>query len=247
MDWSKLFDNYGLKAVTKTDKDKAAYVPNAEQRTAIEAAGISPAATRPGPPFPIVVLFDHKVTSVTASYYYAVRATDPTRKPEPRMGQEIISSWLNIGDVVVIGNIGPQMFACKVSAAPASEEDGLAEVAKRADKTTVIKRAKMAKGKPAKRTVQRDDFVRNPFVVRGAIVRSGGKCEMPGCKSALFEREDGSPYLEVHHVVPLSEEGDDTLLNAAALCPHCHRELHFGKARLARRTTLATYIAKATI
>lgn len=39
-----------------------------------------------------------------------------------------------------------------------------------------------------------------------------------------------SPYLEVHHKVPLALGGDDTVANATALCPNCHRQNHFGKA-----------------
>lgn len=39
---------------------------------------------------------------------------------------------------------------------------------------------------------------------------------------------NGEPYLEVHHVIPLSQNGEDTLENAEALCPNCHREKHYG-------------------
>jgi len=28
--------------------------------------------------------------------------------------------------------------------------------------------------------------------------------------------------------VPLSEGGEDTLENAIALCPNCHRKMHYG-------------------
>lgn len=105
---------------------------------------------------------------------------------------------------------------------------------------------KAAKGKAARRTVQREDFVRDAYVVAAAILRSGGKCEMPGCARDLFLKDDDTPYLEVHHVVPLAEGGDDTLVNAAALCPHCHRALHFGKGRMAKRGALAERIASRT-
>jgi 5-methylcytosine-specific restriction endonuclease McrA len=67
---------------------------------------------------------------------------------------------------------------------------------------------------------------------------------MPQCSSQLFNRQDGRPYLEVHHVVPLSEGGDDTLENAAALCPSCHRELHYGKLRLQKRAILKSEISR---
>ncbi|WP_269764888.1 HNH endonuclease signature motif containing protein [Burkholderia ubonensis] len=243
MDWDSIFDTYGTKTVTATDKKKKAYVPNKDQRAAIESSGIEPAKGRPAPEFDVLVLFDTTVKSVKSSYYYAGRSAAADRPPEPRMGHEIISSWLNEGDEVVIGSVGTQLFAIKTKATPKSAAIITDEVVARADKKIVLERAKEANGKPAKQKVERNDFARNPYVVRGAILRSAGKCEMPGCKCELFEKEDGSTYLEVHHVTPLSEDGDDTLANAAALCPRCHRELHFGKERLTLRKKLASHIA----
>lgn len=39
--------------------------------------------------------------------------------------------------------------------------------------------------------------------------------------------QDGLPYLEVHHVMPLACHGSDTPSNAVALCPNCHRRCHY--------------------
>lgn len=71
-------------------------------------------------------------------------------------------------------------------------------------------------------------FERNSDVVAEILLRANGKCE--GClASAPFKRRfDGSPYLEVHHRTPLSKGGEDTVENAIALCPNCHRKLHYG-------------------
>ncbi|WP_247256129.1 HNH endonuclease [Pseudomonas moorei] len=49
-------------------------------------------------------------------------------------------------------------------------------------------------------------------------------CEQP----APFETVDGLPFLEVHHVRKLAENGADTISNAVATCPNCHRALHYG-------------------
>ncbi len=242
--WEDIFDSYGSKRVTKTDKSKSAYVPNKAQRTAIEAAGIKPADIRPAPEFDVIVLFDNKVDTTKASYYYSKRSKKAKRLPEPRMGHSIIADWLNAGDHVVIGNVGNQVFAFKLPSAPSSMDEKSVEKVGNAIKKTIYDRAKKAKGKPAKKRVTRDDFVRNPYVVAATIHRSNGRCEMPGCTRGLFQKDSGAPYLEVHHVVPLAEDGDDTLANAAALCPHCHRELHSGKKRKSLRKTLATHIAK---
>jgi len=72
------------------------------------------------------------------------------------------------------------------------------------------------------------DFSRNPDVIAEVLYRAGGVCE--GCQSpAPFNRRaNGSPYLEVHHKVRLADDGDDTVENAIALCPNCHRQQHYG-------------------
>jgi len=70
-------------------------------------------------------------------------------------------------------------------------------------------------------------FKRSPYVVAEVLLRANGKCQ--GCKrDAPFKREDGSPYLEVHHKEWLSRGGEDSVENAIALCPNCHRQAHFG-------------------
>jgi 5-methylcytosine-specific restriction protein A len=70
-------------------------------------------------------------------------------------------------------------------------------------------------------------FRRNPDVIVEVLQRADGTCE--GCgQSAPFHRADGTgtPYLEVHHRRHLSDGGEDTVENAMALCPNCHRERH---------------------
>lgn len=70
-------------------------------------------------------------------------------------------------------------------------------------------------------------FKRSSLVVAEVLALAGGKCQH--ClKDAPFKREDGTPYLEVHHVEWLSKGGEDSVENAVALCPNCHREAHYG-------------------
>jgi hypothetical protein len=55
--------------------------------------------------------------------------------------------------------------------------------------------------------------------------RAGGVCE--GCRTqAPFRTKEGTPFLEVHHIKRLADEGPDHPANAAALCPNCHRKAH---------------------
>lgn len=71
-------------------------------------------------------------------------------------------------------------------------------------------------------------FDRNPDVVAEVRERARGKCESCSSAAPFIRRSDGTPYLEVHHRLPLSQGGEDTVENAIALCPNCHREVHFG-------------------
>ena len=91
------------------------------------------------------------------------------------------------------------------------------------------KRLEEAPKIPLKTPVQQTVFNRNPDVIVEVLERANGICE--GChKPAPFlRRVDNTPYLEVHHTIPLAEGGEDTVDNAVALCPNCHREVHFGK------------------
>ena len=59
-----------------------------------------------------------------------------------------------------------------------------------------------------------------------AIVRAEGNCE--GCgRPAPFLNGLGQPFLEVHHIHRLADDGPDVPQNVAALCPNCHRKAHF--------------------
>lgn len=71
-------------------------------------------------------------------------------------------------------------------------------------------------------------FKRNSDVIVEVLKRANGKCERCRHQAPFIRNSDLSPYLEVHHLTPLSKGGEDTVENAVALCPNCHRELHFG-------------------
>lgn len=71
-------------------------------------------------------------------------------------------------------------------------------------------------------------YNRDPAVVAWVLSEASGVCECCS-QPAPFTREDGTPFLEVHHVLRLADGGPDTTNNAVALCPNCHRELHYGK------------------
>lgn len=63
----------------------------------------------------------------------------------------------------------------------------------------------------------------------GEGIDAKGICERCRKPAPFIRDNDNSPYLEVHHKIPLADGGDDTVENAIALCPNCHRQAHYGK------------------
>lgn len=70
-------------------------------------------------------------------------------------------------------------------------------------------------------------YVRDPAVKAWVLKQAAGICECCN-QSAPFNSSDGMPYLEIHHVRRLADQGGDLVSNAVAVCPNCHRELHYG-------------------
>lgn len=91
------------------------------------------------------------------------------------------------------------------------------------------RRLEKANPKPEQIQIVSKGYKRNGDVVAEVLKRANGICERCG-KPAPFKRaRDGSPFLEIHHRNMLADRGDDTVENAMAVCPNCHRELHFGQ------------------
>ncbi|MFH5883666.1 HNH endonuclease [Halalkalibaculum sp. DA3122] len=85
--------------------------------------------------------------------------------------------------------------------------------------------------KPHSTSYQTTHYERDPKVVAWVLNQANGICEC--CeKPAPFNKGDGTPFLEVHHIQRLADDGEDTVNNAIALCPNCHRELHFGSGKM---------------
>lgn len=81
---------------------------------------------------------------------------------------------------------------------------------------------------PHKVNVVTSTFIRDPEVVAAVLNRANGVCEFCRKKAPFFRKKNGTPYLEVHHKKQLKDGGADTVENALALCPNCHRMMHFG-------------------
>lgn len=68
---------------------------------------------------------------------------------------------------------------------------------------------------------------RSRAVMAYALARADGRCE--SChEPAPFLTKNGVPYLEVHHTRRLADGGPDHPLWVGAICPTCHRQIHYG-------------------
>lgn len=119
-----------------------------------------------------------------------------------------------------------------VAMAPDSPEDFEKEVAASSELSSDERRKRLvaAAKKPQKIRITSVAYRRNPDVIAEVLFiadRAGGTCQR--CKKLPFKRVGTDvTYLEVHHKIRLADGGDDTLENAIALCPNCHREAHYG-------------------
>lgn len=84
---------------------------------------------------------------------------------------------------------------------------------------------RQSKKKPKEVTSTVIQKVRDPYIAEYARRRANGICQLCGVP-APFNRSDGTPYLESHHIRWLANGGEDSIENTAALCPNCHRKMH---------------------
>lgn len=79
---------------------------------------------------------------------------------------------------------------------------------------------------PNKQEYIRETFARDRGWVKQAKEKFGSYCLHPNCKNT-FNKQDGLPYIEVHHIIPLFEGGEDAVWNLAVVCAHHHKMAHF--------------------
>lgn len=81
---------------------------------------------------------------------------------------------------------------------------------------------------PKTTKVVSEQYNRDVKVKHYTLRRANGKCDLCG-EDAPFVTNKNEPYLESHHVISLADGGKDSIVNTVALCPNCHKEMHYGK------------------
>lgn len=70
-------------------------------------------------------------------------------------------------------------------------------------------------------------YQRAPAIKKYVQARADGVCEACG-EPAPFETPEGRPYLETHHIDELGQGGEDHPDKVVAVCPTCHKRIHYG-------------------
>lgn len=82
---------------------------------------------------------------------------------------------------------------------------------------------------PIRREMLIEAFVRNARWAALARQLYGRRCMVPRCSFRLLT-EDGTLYIEVHHIIAMCHGGSpNDPRNLSVLCPNHHRAAHFGK------------------
>lgn len=110
-------------------------------------------------------------------------------------------------------------------------EDGKSKAEKKVREIPTDDLKEQTKGKakkPSEKEVISKRWERDLCVVEATKRRANGICEL--CREqAPFNKKNGEPYLEAHHIITLAEGGLDSMCNTVALCPNCHKKMHIVK------------------
>lgn len=164
-----------------------------------------------------------RLTNNNSFIYYGVFNKNSDKDKKNPYCESDGSKWFDLirvnqqpNDVLVESNFISNEFDKEVQEALQSSRDNR------------LVRLSKAPKKPAQIRVRSLVYVRNPDVVAEVLYRAKDTCESCLSPAPFIKKLDSTPYLEVHHRVPLAQDGDDTVENAIAICPNCHRKFHFG-------------------
>ncbi len=174
-----------------------------------------------GIPIKTVTSKERKIVSVASSKYQGVVEAG-IKEAYPKKNEEEIAAYLE------------RTFAYQVEINHSDEtlkarwEEAIAQ-AKKLSKEERTQLLTQTPKKPKRIITTTTCLEYSPVVIAQRLALAEGKCEKCGKEAPFISAIDGMPYLEVHHIKPIKDGGEDTLENTTALCPNCHREVHLGK------------------
>ena len=98
--------------------------------------------------------------------------------------------------------------------------------------------------------IQSYQWNRDRIIVEQVLQADKYLCEVNSNHKTFVARRNAQPYLEGHHIIPLSRQKEfnvslDVYANIIGLCPTCHRQLHFGKQSEIRKILKPVYDLRA--
>lgn len=72
------------------------------------------------------------------------------------------------------------------------------------------------------------EYYRSPHIRKYSKLVAKGHCQLCHKRGPFIDYSTKMPYLESHHITPRHEGGPDNVWNIIALCPDCHRMMHYG-------------------
>ena len=155
------------------------------------------------------------------------RALDPVpwsvKSYSEKTGMCVLLRDVNAGNGLKI----KKPYLATVQFKPTANQEDLEEETRIILQTSITEKPKGQKS-PKRVEITSQSFERDPEVRAFVLSKAEGRCDL--CiKHAPFINQDGSPFLEVHHVKQLADGGSDKVENAVAVCPNCHRSLHQAK------------------
>ena len=86
-------------------------------------------------------------------------------------------------------------------------------------------------------------YGRSNCIKRYVLARAQGHCELCDAPAPFNRKRNRTPYLEPHHINRLSDGGLDHPMYVGAICPTCHRLIHYGENGHHRNDELRARIA----
>ena len=108
---------------------------------------------------------------------------------------------------------------------PAPEGEAVSRRAQKLPLEELEFKARYSVKEGGRREVVSEVFDSDRIVAEYAQRKADGVCQLCN-RPAPFRDRNGEPFLEIHHIIPLEEGGQDTIENVVALCPNCHRKMH---------------------
>lgn len=230
------FENYAIKTVSKTDVEKGAYLPNKAQREIMTSVGIVPIHDKH---IQLKELFSNNI--LTASYYPSERVGSG-RGAEIRMGLTDLISYISRDDEILFTHDNNSIFIYNLSNLNSDDNINETNIYSQIDIELLKEKVININTTPSQIEQTIKTYPRNNILRTYVKERSGYSCEMPDCTYVGFDKNDGKKYVEIHHINPLSQGGEDSINNTVALCPNCHRKIHYAKNKEELKQLLQNYL-----